>query len=77
VRTDDGRIVIERLRQAVSPGGGLEEEHDRVELAMLDFADLAAEAGRAGLVVAGRSAIGETDRYAAAVIVLLRAAEEA
>jgi SAM-dependent methyltransferase len=77
VRSGNGRIVIERLRQTVAPDGGLEEERDRVELAVLDVAGLEAEAREAGLVAAGRRSIAENDRYAAAVIALLRAPEEA
>lgn len=73
VRSENGRIVIERLRQAVSPAGEMAEESDRVELSLLAASTLETEAAAAGLAAAGRTEIGETDRYASAVVVLLRA----
>jgi SAM-dependent methyltransferase len=76
VRNEPGEIVIERLRQTVSPDGELSEERDRVVLASLDAARLEAEARAAGLEPAGRREIGETEMHAPCTVVLTRSVRE-
>ena len=54
VRPEDGRLVISRLRQIVTPDGDLTDEQVEIRLAVLDPESLEAEAAEAGLRPAGR-----------------------
>jgi hypothetical protein len=76
VRRRDGFILVDRLRQIVDPGGELTEAPHRIELALIDAPGLEAEGREAGFEPAGRIEISEDERYAASVIVLLRAGDE-
>ena len=66
------RLVLQRLRQTVSPEGGLtSEEIDRVELLWVEAEELEAEAESAGFTPAGRRIIPETDAHVGSRVVLL------
>jgi SAM-dependent methyltransferase len=65
-----GAIRLRRLRQAVSPAGGLSEEVDEVLLRTLDAATLEAEAAVAGLRPAGRRPVAATDAHVGSTVVL-------
>ncbi len=70
-RRDAGAIAVSRLRQTVSPAGGLSEEVDEIRLLLLSADELEAEAPTAGLRPAGRRAIDATDDHVGATVVLL------
>jgi hypothetical protein len=72
VREDRGTVVVERLRQSVSPTGEMEEELHAVELDELAPDVLEAEAVKAGLRSAGRRQVPETRAYVGSTVVLLR-----
>jgi SAM-dependent methyltransferase len=71
VRAEPGGVVIERLRQAVSPGGDLTEELAEVRLDELSPELLEAEAGAAGLNPRGRRKVPETHDHVGSTVVLL------
>jgi SAM-dependent methyltransferase len=71
VRADGAAIEIRRLRQRVSPTGGLEERLHTERLELLDAETLEAEAARAGLRPAGRRSIETTDAHVGSTVVLL------
>jgi len=75
LRASDGRIVISRLRQVVTPDGDLTDEPAELSLAILDAAVLEAEAADVGLRPAGRREIGSTDSHVGSELVLLEATE--
>ena len=75
VRQDAGSVVIERLRQTVSPDGELREALHTLALDELAPDQLEAEAERAGLVPVGRRRIPETREHVGSTVVLLRADE--
>jgi hypothetical protein len=68
---DGETIVVRRLRQVVSPGGGLSEELSEVDLRMLTAAQLESEAAAAGLRPGGRLEIPATDAHVGSNVVLL------
>jgi SAM-dependent methyltransferase len=68
---DSGSIRIRRLRQIVSPQGGLEEELYEVGLRTLSAAVLEGEAREAGLRPAGLRSIAATDDHVGSTVVLL------
>jgi hypothetical protein len=76
VRPDGPELVIERLRQVVSPSGDLAESRHEVRLDVLEPERLEAEAEAAGLVPAGRRQIEATDDHVGSAIVLLEASGE-
>jgi SAM-dependent methyltransferase len=69
--TADGRIVLRRLRQTVSPAGELREEEDEVELQAFPAEALEAEAASVGLLPAGRRSVPATEAHVGSVVVLL------
>jgi SAM-dependent methyltransferase len=71
-RVDSGSIRVRRLRQAVSPRGGLEEELYEVALRTLDAGAVEDEAREAGLSPAGRRAISSTADHVGSTVILLR-----
>jgi SAM-dependent methyltransferase len=73
VRGDGERLVVKRLREAVSPAGELSEEVDITELHPLSCAELEAEAREAGLRPAGRLRIAATDSHVGSTVCLLEA----
>jgi SAM-dependent methyltransferase len=74
LRAQDGRLVISRLRQIVTPDGDITDERAEISLAVLDQTALEGEAARAGLRPAGRREIAETELHVGSVVVLLEAA---
>jgi cyclopropane fatty-acyl-phospholipid synthase-like methyltransferase len=71
VRGDGTAIAIRRLRQTVSPAGGLEERRHTERLERLDAETLEAEAAAAGLRPAGRRVVEATDAHVGSTVVLL------
>ncbi len=67
---NDGRIVLRRLRQTVSPAGELREETDEVRLAVLSAGVLEDEGREAGLRPAGRRAVAATADHVGSAVVL-------
>lgn len=72
---EEGSLVIERLRQVVTPDGDLTEERSELRLAVVDRSSLAEEAAAAGLRVAGTREIDATDLHVGSLVVLLEAVE--
>jgi SAM-dependent methyltransferase len=68
----DGSVVIERRRQAVSPTGELREEDARIELDVLSLDEFEAEARDAGLRPVARKTIPETLDHIGSTVVLCR-----
>lgn len=71
---DAGTIVVRRLRQTVSPTGGLEDELDEVPLRLLAIETVEAEAVEADFVLVGRREIPPTDSHVGSLVALLEAA---
>jgi len=67
---DGDAIVVRRLRQTISPGGGLSEEVDEVRLQALDAATLERKAKEVGLRPAGRREIPATGDHVGSTAVL-------
>jgi len=72
---DGEAIVVRRLRQAVSPVGGLREEVNEIELHALSAGELEAEAIESRLRPAGRREVPETDAHVGSTVVLLEKEE--
>jgi SAM-dependent methyltransferase len=68
----DGCVVIERRRQAVSPTGELEQEDARIELDVVSLDEFEAEARDAGLRPVARKTVGETHDHIGSTVVLCR-----
>lgn len=68
----DGRVVIERRRQAVSPTGELVEEDARIELDVVTVDELEAEAREVGLRPVARKTVPETLDHIGSTVVLCR-----
>jgi hypothetical protein len=68
----DGRVVIERRRQAVSPTGELQEEDARIELDVVTLDEFEAEAREVGLRPVARKTVPETLEYIGSTVVLCR-----
>jgi SAM-dependent methyltransferase len=75
VRQDAGSVVIERLRQTVSPEGELREALHTLSLDELAPDQLEAEGARVGLRPAGRRHVAETREHVGSTVVLLQAGE--
>jgi SAM-dependent methyltransferase len=69
--TAEGRILLRRLRQAVSPAGELSEEEDEIELRTLAADELEREAERAGLLPVGRRTVPATEAHVGSLVVLM------
>ncbi|MGN6558473.1 MAG: class I SAM-dependent methyltransferase [Solirubrobacterales bacterium] len=69
--TAEGRIVLRRLRQTVSPEGELREEEDKVELQTFSAEELEAEAASVGFLPAGRRVIPATDAHVGSTVLIL------
>ncbi len=74
VPTEDGGVVIRRLRQTVAPNGALSEEDHVDRLDGLDAETLEEEAIRAGLRTANRVEVPPTEGYLGATVVIGRRA---
>jgi SAM-dependent methyltransferase len=68
----EGSVVIERRRQAVSPSGELEQEDARIELDVVSLDEFEAEALAAGLRPAARKIVPETPDHIGSTVVLCR-----
>jgi len=68
----DGCVVIERRRQAVSPTGELREEDARIELDVLALDEFESEAREVGLAPVARKTIPETLDHIGSTVVLCR-----
>jgi len=68
----DGCVVIERRRQAVSPSGELQEEDVRIEVGVVGLDQFEAEAREVGLRPVARKAIPETLDHIGSTVVLCR-----
>jgi SAM-dependent methyltransferase len=73
ILADDSSLLVERLRQTVSPGGDLQEEVSAVRLRLLAADDLEAEAEACGLHPARRREIAVSGRWLESTLVLLEA----
>jgi SAM-dependent methyltransferase len=73
VRRANGRISIERLRQAVSPSGELSEQVDITELDPLSPPMFEAEARDAGLRAATRRLVPATDWHVGSTVCVVEA----
>jgi SAM-dependent methyltransferase len=74
VRSEAGGTAIDRLRQAVSPDGRLDESMTSIVLDAVDADELEAEGGRAGFRALPRRAVPATGDYVGSAVVLLEAA---
>jgi SAM-dependent methyltransferase len=68
--TDDGRLDLRRMRQAVSPDGDLSESEHIDSIWLLGAAELEAEAEMAGLRAAERVLVPPADGYIGSTIVV-------
>jgi SAM-dependent methyltransferase len=73
ILADDRSLLVERLRQTVSPAGDLQEEVSSVRLRLLAADDLEAEAEACGLHAARRREIAVSGRWLESTVVLLEA----
>lgn len=64
-------IVIQRLRQTVSPSGELSEEENEIRIRTLAAAQLEREGAEAGLVPLGRREIPPTELHVGSTVVVL------
>ncbi len=64
-------IVIQRLRQTVSPAGELDEEENEIRIRTLAAAELESEGAEAGLVALPRRRIPPTDLHVGSTVVVL------
>jgi SAM-dependent methyltransferase len=72
-RTDDGAgIELDRIRNAVSPAGELEESFSRIRLELLSPARLERDARDAGLLPEKRRHVPATDDHVGTTVVILR-----
>jgi SAM-dependent methyltransferase len=71
MRPEPGGVVIERLRQAVSPAGELSEQLTFLHLDELTASQLEQEAQELGLSPVGRRRVPETRDYLGSTVVLL------
>ena len=73
VRSEDGSLVVERLRQAVSPDGALSETRGVDRLRILDADLLESEAHEAGLTPVRRLVVEPTQAHIGSTVVVLEA----
>jgi hypothetical protein len=73
VRSEGGGTAIDRLRQAVSPDGQLDESMTSIVLDRLEGDELEAEAARTGFTAGARRSVPSTGDYVGSVVVVLEA----
>ena len=73
IRHENGRMVLERLREVVTPAGQRSAERNLVHLDLLTPRQLIAEAGAHELAPRRTRRIAATDEHVASQVVLLRA----
>jgi SAM-dependent methyltransferase len=71
VRPEGAALVVERLRQTVSPQGELSEERHETRLDVVEPERFEAEAADAGLALVDRRPVPPTDDHVGSVVVLL------
>ena len=74
VRAEPGAVVIERLRQAVSPSGEIDEELSTVRLESVSTEALEREALESGLRPTGRRQVPPTRDHVGSTVALLERA---
>jgi hypothetical protein len=74
VRSEAAGTAIDRLRQAVSPRGELEESMTSIVLDAVDAAELESQAAEAGFRALPRRAVAPTGDYVGSAVVVLEAA---
>ena len=74
VRPAGGEVVIERLREAVSPGGELSASAVTVRLEQLEPGELERQASELGFQALARRRVGATRAYVGSTVVVLEAA---
>ncbi len=72
VHEEDGRVVVERKRQTVSPAGDLQEELVRIALDVVGLEDFERELRGTGLVPIARREIAETPDHIGSTVVVCR-----
>jgi hypothetical protein len=72
VRSEDGAVAVDRLRQAVSPTGELSEALATVRLEALTAAELEAEGRAAGFEPLPSRRVPETTDHVGSTVVVLR-----
>lgn len=72
VREENGRVVIDRMRQSVSPSGELQAEEARIELDLVEVRDFETEVLEAGLMPVEKRVIPETLDHIGSTVVLCR-----
>jgi len=72
VRPEPGGVAVERLRQVVSPGGRLTEEHHTERLDSLSAARLEREATEAGLTPEARHDVESTPDHVGSEVIVCR-----
>jgi SAM-dependent methyltransferase len=72
VREENGSVLIERRRQAVSPDGSIEEEEATIALDVVGTSEFEAEARACGLEPIGRRTIPETLDHIGSTVVICR-----
>jgi SAM-dependent methyltransferase len=72
VRPDGHALVVERLRQAVSPAGELSQERHAVRIEVVEPQRFEAEARAAGLAPTDRRPIPQTTEHVGSIVLLLR-----
>ena len=72
VHEEDGRVVIERRRQSVSPTGELDAADARIELDLVTVSEFEDDLREAGLEPVARSEIPETLDHIGSTVVLCR-----
>ncbi|CAN5485126.1 hypothetical protein BH10ACT11_BH10ACT11_08790 [soil metagenome] len=73
VAIDGETMVVQRLRQIVSPDGELTESESTDRLALLDAETIESEARACGLLPAKRYEVAATDAHIASMVLLLEA----
>jgi SAM-dependent methyltransferase len=68
----DGSVIIERRRQAVSPGGEMQEEDVQIEVGVVSLEQFEAETREAGLRPVARKTVPETLDHVGSTVVLCR-----
>ena len=74
LRAEDGATAIDRVRQAVSPGGELSESFATIRLDAVTADELERDAAALGYRPAGRRSVAPAGDYVGSTIVLLEAA---
>jgi SAM-dependent methyltransferase len=67
-----GMVELDRVRQAVSPGGEIDESFSQVRLAAVSPEALEEDAGRAGFVAEARRHVPATTDHVASLVAVLR-----